>query len=425
MKIAFIVGKFPILSETFIINQITGAIERGHEVDIYAYQPSHSSKVHPNFHKYQLLSRTYYQPSIPTNRFWRLLKAIKLMIENFKKAPLVLLRSLNIFKYGKRAASLKLLYSVIPLLKSPAYDIIHCQFGPQGLETMLWRDLGAIRGKLVTSFRGYDISSFIHKYGEDVYDELFIKGDFFLANCRFFQKKAIRLGCAPQKIVVHGSGIDCSRFQFKPRVAPQANAKIYLLTTARLVAKKGLEYSIRAVAQVAKMYPNLEYNIIGDGVLRQELEQLITALNIRDKIQILGWKHQLEIVEFLDNSHIFLAPSITSEDGNQDAPVNTLKEAMAMGLPVISTRHGGIPELVEDGISGFLVPERDANAIAEKLIYLFEHPEMWAKMGKAGRVFVETQYNINQLNDELVQIYQQISNQNLQITDKSLAVTRM
>lgn len=425
MKIAFIVGRFPILSETFVINQITGAIDRGHEVDIYAYQPSHNAKVHPHVYKYQLLSRTYYQPSIPENRFWRLLKAIKLIVENLDKNPLVVLRSLNIFQYGKRAASLKLLYSVIPLLNSPDYDIIHCQFGTLGLATMLWRDIGAIRGKLVTSFRGYDISLFLNQYGENIYDELFIKGDFFLANCQFFQKKAIRLGCDPRKIVVHGSGIDCSRFQFKPRVAPAANAKIYLLTTARLVAKKGLEYSIRAVAQVAKNYPNLEYNIIGDGDLKPELQQLITSLNIADKINLLGWKHQLEIIEFLDKAHIFLAPSITSQDGNQDAPVNTLKEAMAMGLPVISTLHGGIPELVEDGISGFLVPERDADAIAQKLIYLIEHPEMWEKMGKAGRAFVETHYDINKLNDELIHIYQQISNNNLQIADKSLVVTGM
>lgn len=69
----------------------------------------------------------------------------------------------------------------------------------------------------------------------------------------------------------------------------------------------------------------------------------------------------------MDQSHIFIAPCVTSQDGNQDAPVNTLKEAMAMGLPVIATHHGGIPELVEDGVSGYLVPERDSQAIANKL----------------------------------------------------------
>jgi colanic acid/amylovoran biosynthesis glycosyltransferase len=102
--------------------------------------------------------------------------------------------------------------------------------------------------------------------------------------------------------------------------------------------------------------------------------------------------------------------------------VNTLKEAMAMGLPVISTLHGGIPELVKDGISGFLVPERDVDAIAQRLIYLIEHPEIWPQMGKAGRAYVETHYNLNDLNDELVRIYQRVSN-NLDSAEQSLAIT--
>ncbi|BAY11096.1 glycosyltransferase [Calothrix sp. NIES-2098] len=415
MKIAVVVGYFPVLSETFIVNQIIGAIDRGHRVDIYAYQPANTTKVHPNIKNYQLLNRTVYQPHIPLNYFLRLLKAIKLLITNFRKNPLVLLRSLNFFKYGRWAASLRLFYSVIPLLESNSYDIIHCQFGTFAREAIIWRDIGAIKGKLITSFRGYDITWFVHEYGEHIYDELFKKGDFFLANCQYFQKKAIQIGCDRQKIVVHASGIDCSQFKFKFRLAPGENDKIYLATTCRLIEKKGIEYSIRAVAEVIKIYPNIEYNIIGDGHLKTELQQLIKHLNVGDKINLLGWRNQTEIIEILDKSHIFIAPNVTTHDGNIDAPINTLKEAMAMGLPVISTLHGGIPELVEDRISGFIVPERDVAAMAEKIIYLIKHPEIWTKMGKAGRAYVEANYNINKLNDELIQIYQQVSNKKAEV----------
>ncbi len=125
-------------------------------------------------------------------------------------------------------------------------------------------------------------------------------------------------------------------------------------------------------------------------------------------VKLHGWKNQKEIIEILDVCHIFIAPSVTGVDGNQDAPVNTLKEAMAMGLPVISTFHGGIPELVEDGKSGFLVPEKDADAIASKLTYLLEHPETWKQMGKIGRSRVEEKYDMNKLNDELVEVYQKV-----------------
>ncbi|MCX7595411.1 MAG: glycosyltransferase, partial [Fischerella sp.] len=265
-----------------------------------------------------------------------------------------------------------------------------------------------IQGKLITSFRGYDISWYVQEFGEHVYNELFIKGDFFLTNCEFFKKRIIKLGCDQNKVVVNGSGIDCSRFQFQVRKL-ESDGKIRIATTGRLVEKKGIEYAIRAVAKVLKIHQNLEYNIVGDGELKGHLQQVIRELNVAEQIKLLGWKNQQEIIEILARAHIFIAPSVTAKDGNQDAPVNTLKEAMAMGLPVISTFHGGIPELVQDGISGFLVPERDADAIAEKLSYFIEHPEIWEQMGKAGRAYVEAHYDINKLNDELVEIYRQVA----------------
>jgi colanic acid/amylovoran biosynthesis glycosyltransferase len=156
------------------------------------------------------------------------------------------------------------------------------------------------------------------------------------------------------------------------------------------------------------------------------LQQLIDELGIGKTVHLLGWKNQREIIEILDRSHIFIAPSITAKNGDRDAPINVLKEAMAMGLLVISTFHGGIPELVEDGVSGFLVPEYDVDAIAEKLNYIIEHPELWETIGKAGRDRVETCYNLDKLNNKLIHIYQQVINNNTkgiqdtQITDEKL-----
>ena len=162
------------------------------------------------------------------------------------------------------------------------------------------------------------------------------------------------------------------------------------------------------MAFLAETYPNIEYNIIGDGELREHFQKLIEKLNVGHIVKLVGWKQQEELIEILDNSHILIAPSVTAADGNQDAPVNTLKEAMAMGLPVIGTLHGGIPELIEDGISGLLVPERDGEAIAQKVSYLIEHPEIWTDMGKAGRDRVEEKYDMHRLNDQLVDIYKSV-----------------
>jgi colanic acid/amylovoran biosynthesis glycosyltransferase len=422
MKVAFIVRQFPVLSETFILNQITGLISRGHKVDIYSYPTVDIDKMHSDVEKYDLLKHTHYYLYVPENYFWRLIKGLELLFRHFLKAPLLFMRSLNIFKYGKRAASLRLLYAIVPLLDTEAYDIIHCQFGMYGIDAMIYRDIGAIKGKLITSFRGYDISWYVKERGKDVYKELFTKGDFFLANCEFFRHRAIKLGCDEKKIVVHGSGIDCSTFTFKTRY-PHPDGKIRIATTGRLVEKKGIEYSIRAIAKLANIHPNIEYNIIGDGYLKEHLQQLIQELSVTQQVKLVGWKNQKEIIEILDKTHLFIAPSVTAEDGNQDAPVNTLKEAMAMGLPVIGTLHGGIPELVKDNISGFLVPERDADAISEKLDYLIKHPEVWQQMGSSGRAYVENHYDMNQLNDELVEIYELVAKNNLQQTSDRDGVT--
>ncbi|MBD2344566.1 glycosyltransferase [Anabaena subtropica] len=424
MKVAFFVAHFPVLSEPFILNQIVGTIERGHDVDIYSLdgRPQDTSKVHPLVEQYQLIERTIYAPTRPTNELWRWVKGVSLLLLNFYKNPSVCLQLLNTTRYISQAKSLKMLYRALPFLEKKSYDIIHCQFSTLGVFGVWFRQLGLIEGKLISTFRGSDISKFLPKWGEQVYQNLFQETDFFLANCEFFKNQAVALGCDANKIHVHGSGIDCSKFFFQSRYFPD-DGVIRIATTGRLVEKKGIEYVIKAIAKVVKNYPNIEYNIIGDGKLKESFEQLISELNISQNVKLLGWKQQKEIVEILDKCHIFLAPSVTAQDGNQDAPVNTLKEAMAMGLPVISTRHGGIPELVEDEVSGFLVPERDVEAIANKLTYLIEHPELWEKMGKAGRARVEEKYDMNKLNHELVAIYQQVLHS--QLTTQSFLKTQL
>ena len=414
MKIAFIVGRFPVLSEAFILNQIAGLLERGHPVDIYALEGySGESKVHPIVSQYNLVERSRYVPRIPDNYILRCWKALGLLITQGWKSPVTVLKSLNVFRYGKQAATLRLFYAAIAFLEQPQYDIIHCQFGiyamqgkyPEDAGILKLRSLGLLQGKLVTAFRGWDISWYVKEKGNDVYDQLFQEGDFFVTNCHFFRDRAIKIGCNPEQIVVLGSGIDCHKFTFKIRHFPD-DGVVRLATTGRLIEKKGIEYAIRGVAILLKQYPEIEYNIIGDGYLREELQQLIDSLGIADKVKLLGWRQQREIIAILDRSHIFLAPCVTAKDGNQDAPVNTLKEAMAMGLPVIATYHGGIPELVKDGVSGCLVPERDSNAIAEKIQYLIDNPQIWQNMGQNGRQFVEQHYDINKLNDDLITIYQ-------------------
>lgn len=408
MRIAFLVNDFPVLSETFILNQATGLIDRGHEVDIYTNCIRDWSHVHPDVNRYRLWERTYLMQSPPSNYLWRFLKGFALFVRNLHRSPSLLVRSLNVVSYGEQALNLWLLYTAVSLLNGPSrFDIIHCQFGTQAYRGLAFKRLLKPAPRLLVVFRGFDISRYVRQGGGRLYQRLFKDVDFCLANCSFFRQKAIELGLSSKKISVHYSGLDASKYNFRPRRLEPGHS-VRIATTGRLVEKKGIEYAIRAVALLAQTYSGLNYCIIGDGPLRPYLENLVEELNAHSYIHLLGWKNESEIIQILDSSHLFVAPCVTAADGDQDAPVNVLKEAMAMGLPVISTLHGGIPELVQDGVSGFLVPERDARAIADKLAYLIEHQNRWPEMGRAGRVYVECHYSLDKLNDRLVMVYQSL-----------------
>jgi colanic acid/amylovoran biosynthesis glycosyltransferase len=408
MRIAFVVQEFPALSETFILNQISGLIDLGHEVDIYAVEPRRQdSKVHPDVEKYGLRSRTYYAVKIPDNRWQQRLKLISLVAANFHKAPMAIGRLLNLSKSG--VSRLTLLCEFIPWLhRSRSYDIIHCHFGMNGVKAALFKEIGAIQGRLITVFHGFDMTLYLQQVGDRVYDRLLATADLLMPISKLWQQKLIELGGDEKKIVVHHMGIDCRRFIFQVRKPSDRTVRI--LTIARLVEKKGVEYGIRAIAKLGQKFPNLEYQIVGDGPLKQNLQELIQELQIGNNVKLLGWKQQQEIAEILAQTHIFMAPSVTSQDGDGEGIPVVLMEAMACGMPIVSTMHSGIPELVEHGVSGFLVAERDVDALAEKLSYLIQNPETWEKIGAAGRAYVEKYYNISRLNEQLVDTYRQLLN---------------
>jgi colanic acid/amylovoran/stewartan biosynthesis glycosyltransferase WcaL/AmsK/CpsK len=410
MKIAFIVNEFPSLSQTFVLNQITGLIDRGHEVDIFAEEAGKGSNVHGDVIKYKLLERTSYPLVIPQCIVRRLFNSLRYIYKFCKKKyPKSILKSLNVVKYGRNASSCTLLYQIVPILEKGPYDIVHCHFGPCGNFGALLKELDATAGKIVTAFHGYDMSKYLREHGNDVYNLLFGKGDLFLPISECWQSKLVELGCSKEKIVVHRMGIDTAKFRLVPR-KPKYEEKIQLVTIGRLVEKKGVKYGILAVAEVMKRFPSLEYRIVGDGPLRDSLETLIEELKIGDCVKLVGWKQQEELVQLLREADILLAPSVTSQDGDQEGVPVVLMEALAQGVPVVSTYHSGISELVQDEKSGFLAQERDVSSLADKLEYLLMNQGNWVEMGKNGRKHVEEHYDINKLNDQLVDLFEAILN---------------
>ena len=408
MRIAFIVSTFPALSQTFILNQITGLIDRGHTVDIYAVQSDNNPRMHPDVIKYNLLQHTYYFRKLPAGGLQRKVKITGLILKYFYKKPRCLLKT-RLLSGRVKGSILKILCIGFPFLDKKPYDIIHCHFGPNGILGATLKEIGVFEGKLVTVFHGYDISSYLRKHGHAVYNSLFMKGDMFLPISERWKNRLIELGCSEQKIVVHRMGIDTGKFCYLPR-KPGKDGKVRLLTVARLIEKKGVQYAVQAVADVLKRYSNIEYNIVGDGPAKNTLEGLIEELNVGNNVKLLGWRHQEEIIELMKHTDVFIAPSVVGGDGDEEGIPVVLMEALAQGMPVLSTQHSGIPELVQDGESGFLVPERNVEALADKLEFLIKHPEIWSEMGRKGRKHVERYFDIDNLNNRLVELYQLLYN---------------
>ncbi|MBI5739852.1 MAG: glycosyltransferase [Nitrospirae bacterium] len=406
MNVAFIVNEFPSVSQTFVLNQITALKDLGHRVFIFAERPSGHGKIHKKYEQYHLMENTAYH-DVPRNKLLRFCRGLRYVVRYLPRNFTAVARSLDFFRYGKRAASLNLLYLVIPFIKNGPFDIVHCQFGVLGLKGTLLKQTGAVKCGMITSIRGFDITKYLKKH-PGAYDELFREGDLFLPVSRSLSRLLAREGCDRQKILIHHSGIDCSAIQYKERKRT-ADETIKLITIARLVEKKGVAFAIEAVARVIGKGKKISYSIIGDGILRDELRNMIKRLGVEAQVELLGWKTHEEALLLLRDAHVMLAPSITSTESDQEGIPNALKEAMASGMPVISTLHGGIAELVQDGVSGFLVPERDPDALAKRLLYLIEHHEMWPEMGRQGRKMIEENYDINKLSRELAEIYGKLS----------------
>ena len=185
------------------------------------------------------------------------------------------------------------------------------------------------------------------------------------------------------KIAITRTGIPLQEFPFRERTVPESG-RWRLLQAGRLIEKKGVATSLRAFAEFAKVFPNAELVIAGEGPLLEELQSLANELMIADKVSFRGLINQEHLRDLFAKSHMFLHPSQLGADGNQEGVPNSVLEAMATGLPVFATRHGGIPEAIEDGLSGILVAERDHAALARKLIDAAQRPDLLANLSRAG-----------------------------------------
>jgi len=181
------------------------------------------------------------------------------------------------------------------------------------------------------------------------------------------QRAVVELGCDESKIDVVRTGIPLEEFPFRERDFPE-NGEWRFLQASRLVQKKGIATTLHAFTNFLQQFPKATLTIAGEGPMLAELKELTRRLKIGDQVVLPGFLRPEKLRELYYASHIFLHPSETGSDGNQEGIPNSMLEAMATGLPVFATEHGGIPEAIDNGVTGILVPERDHEALSRALL---------------------------------------------------------
>ena len=183
---------------------------------------------------------------------------------------------------------------------------------------------------------------------------------------------------------------------------------INVMTVARLVPKKGHEYMIKALPAIIKKYPQVQYTIVGSGPLKKRLQKTVRKLRLTRNVRFVNAipHHHLKVI--LEQAHIFVLPSVVDFQGDSESCPDVLKEAIALGVPVISTDHAGIPELVEHGVTGLLVQEKNVNALSNEVIYAIEHQEQCRKMAKKAYQAVLNDFDLKTQNNKLEQLLVQL-----------------
>lgn len=292
--------------------------------------------------------------------------------------------------------------------------LVHAHFASSGRDFLFYKKLYRI--PMITSIYGVDITAAPEKREQNIkqFQPLFREGNLFLAMGNYMRKQLMSLGCPEEKIIVQPLGIDIAKIKFKSRkYLPGDTFKI--LMAARFTQKKGLPDAISAIGILVRQNPKLrvKVTVVGDsnGSEEDEKEKTVIKKTVRHFgleriVRFTGFLDHDKLIELFYKNHVFLSPSVTADNGdNEGGYLMTALDAAASGMPVLSTLHCDIPDTIENGKSGFLVPEHRPDLLADHLMKFCSNGDILAKFGTRGREIVEKKFDITKLSKDLEQIY--------------------
>lgn len=402
--IAYIISRFPKLTETFILREMIELKNQGQNIIIFPLIKEKHSVYHNEVS--QLKTNTYFTPFISL----QILSANFYYIANY---PSKYIRTLWTILKGNFGCANLFIGAIVFFPKSvyiarlsKEYGIrhIHAHYATHpALAALVISELTGI----TFSFTAHAHDIFVHK---NMLDEKINRAQFVVTISQFNKNYLLKLfpDTPPDKIKIVDYGIELDRYQSDYSSNKRKNFSI--LCVASLQPYKGLQYLIKACFLLKKRIGPFVCNIIGEGKQKKYLDTLISDLDLEDCVHLLGGKRQDVVTELMKEYDIFVLPSIIADNGQMEGKPNALIEAMACGLPVVSTNISGIPELVEDGVTGLLVSPREERALADAIVKLNRNETLRKDMGKRGRERVATGFEIKTNVEKLSYLFSNIDN---------------
>ena len=409
-KIAFVVNEFPSVSQTFILNQITDMLERGHEVKIYSFKKKKVNLIHQAVEHYKLLEKTTYFRYPPYSGIKKAGWIVFFTVSNFNA-----LIHEPVFTFSKPGSLLKairnlsLSRSFAAFLRTTAFDIVHAHFGQRGamIANLMAKGL-QYKFKFVVTFHGYDLDPCkIDRY-KIAYRNIFLRADAVTVNTIYLRNILLKVRPDLKKVFVLPAGLSTDQYRKRPIISDGDRNFFTIIYCGRFIELKAPDLAVRIVNILVheRGFRNIRLRMIGTGELTGTVENLINEFGLQEHVSLLGTLSQDNVVDEMNKAHLFLLPGIhEKKTGRAETQGLVIQEAQAMELPVVVSDAGGMKYGLLDGVSGFVIKEGDIEGFADKIELLINNEQMRATMAKAGRDFVVKTFDTKILGDKLSEIY--------------------
>ena len=407
MKILVVTDSFPAVSQTFVILHCVSLIARGHDVRILAAPGKQPDLCSQLVRQHRLQDRLIELSPLTGSRATRAMNAVRRLPFRYRTVRLVGNVVYDYLRGRTLGNGLAAFGHAAALGSLPQFDLVHAHFGWSAVPIAQLQDAGFVLAPTVVTFHGTDLNRKQRVNNRQLYARVFRTVEHMTVGSRFMAEQLLECGIAPDKFDIIPMGIDLSLFNPVARTCREAT-QVRLVTVGRLIECKGITFAIRAVAQLHHKWPGLTLDVIGDGPLLDNLVKLSKRLGIAHVIRFHRSLAHNSVLEILQNSDIYLHPGIVADDGTCEGQGVAILEAEAMGLPIIASRVGGIPDMVEEGQSAFLIQQKDADELAHCIELLMTDPQLRSRMGESGRQFVIQNCDQEVLTDKWISLYDRL-----------------